>query len=72
MDATKLVVGQDVLMFGLGFLDGTVVAVTPSGVDVQADKNRYDVVFNFDTSGKETEPSRCRRLGVAPGEYGHG
>src|SRR5215475_8435199 len=68
----KLVVGQEVLLFGIGFLDGKVVAVTPSGVDVQADKNCYDVVFNFDNNGKETEPSRCRRLGVAPGEYGPG
>jgi len=68
----NLVVGQDVLLFGIGFLDGKVVAVTPSGVDVQADKNRYDVVFNFDTNGKETEESRCRRLGVAEGEYGPG
>jgi len=65
MDPNKLVVGQEVLLFGIGFLDGKVVSVSPT-IDVQTD----DGFFQFDQDGKET--SRCRRLGVAEGEYGPG
>jgi hypothetical protein len=72
MDTTKLVVGQDILIFGIGRLLGPVVSVFLSGVDVQADKKYYDALFSFDNDGKETEASRCRRLGVAEGECGPG
>lgn len=67
---TKLEIGQEVWLFGVGYIRGTVVTVTPSGVDVQG--KEYSALFNFDNDGKETEASRCRRLGVAEGEYGPG
>ena len=62
MDTTKLVVGQDILIFGIGRLLATVVAVSPSGVDVQSD----DGFMRFDQDGVETEASRCLRLGLTP------
>jgi hypothetical protein len=63
----NLVVGQEVLLFGIGFLDGKVVSVSPT-IDVQT-ADVYPAFFQFDQDGKETEASRCRRLGVAEGEY---
>lgn len=74
MDTTKLVVGQDVLLVSNGIyrLVGTVVAVTPSGVDVQTGVMQIDGTWNshelmrFDREGKETEASRCDRLGFEP------
>jgi len=63
----KPVVGQEVLLFGIGFVDGKVISVFPT-IDVQSDAG----FMKFDKDGKETEASRCRRLGVAEGEYGPG
>ena len=63
----NLVVGQEVLLFGIGFLDGKVISVFPT-IDVQS----ADGLMKFDKDGKETEASRCHRLGVAEGEYGPG
>jgi hypothetical protein len=61
----RFVVGQEIFLFGVGRIVGKVVAVTPSGVDVQSDKD-YIASFSFDNDGKETEASRCKRLGLAP------
>lgn len=58
----NLVVGQEVLLFGVGFLDGKVVSVVPS-IAVQTNEIG---LLHFDESGKETEASRCLRLGLKP------
>jgi|ERR1039458_3526019 hypothetical protein len=60
----RLVVGQEVFIFGVGRLLGTVVSVSPT-VDVQT-KDGYVALFRFDNNGKETEASRCTRLGLTP------
>jgi len=59
MDTSKLVVGQDVLLFGIGFMDGKVVSVSPS-IDVQSDAG----FLQFDNNGKETDHSRYVRCGI--------
>lgn len=64
MDTNKLVVGQDVWLFGVGYIHGRVVSVTPLGVDVQGEE--YSALFSFNSDGKETQESRCRRLGLPP------
>jgi hypothetical protein len=58
MDTTKLVVGQEVLLFGIGFLDGKVVSVVPS-IAVQTN----DGLLQFDEDGRETDACRYIRLG---------
>jgi hypothetical protein len=55
----NLVVGQDVLLFGVGFLDGKVLSVVPS-IAVQAD----DGLLQFDENGRETDHSRYLRCGI--------
>jgi|SRR6516165_100152 hypothetical protein len=60
----NLVVGQEIWLFGVGYIQGKVVAVTPSGVDVQG--YEYPALFSFDNDGEETWASRCRRLGLPP------
>lgn len=62
MDTTKLVVSQEVFIFGVGRLLGKVVAVTASGVDVQTEKD-YIALFHFDENGEETDHSRYIRCG---------
>jgi hypothetical protein len=74
MDTKTLVVGQDVLLVSNEIYCevGTVVAVTPSGVDVQTGVMQIDGTWNgherirFDKEGKETETSRRDRLGFGP------
>jgi hypothetical protein len=61
---SKLEVGQEVSLFGVGYIHGKVVSVTPSGVDVQGEE--YSALFSFDNDGQETEESRCCRLGLPP------
>jgi hypothetical protein len=62
---TKLEVGQEVRLFGIGRIHGAVVAVTSSGVDVQG--GEYPILFSFDNNGMETDDSRRRRLIIRPG-----
>lgn len=56
MDTTKLVVGQKVYMTSGGIYgcEGTVVKVTPSGVDVQHinDGQTIDALLHFDNNGR--------------------
>jgi hypothetical protein len=60
MDTKKLVVGQEVYLFGVGRVLGKVVSVFPS-LAVQSD----DVgVLQFDENGKETDSSRKLRCGA--------
>lgn len=54
----NLVVGQEVLLFGIGFLDGKVVSVVPS-IAVQT----IDGLLQFDEDGRETDACRYIRLG---------
>jgi hypothetical protein len=63
MDTKNLVVGQYVWLFGIGYVPGKVVAVTPSGIDVQGDVD----LLSFDNNGVETDDSRRRRLTIRPG-----
>jgi hypothetical protein len=59
MDTTKLVVGQEILLFGVGFLDGKVVSVAPS-IAVQTNEIG---LLQFDEDGRETDACRYIRLG---------
>jgi hypothetical protein len=58
MNTNKLVVGQEVLLFGIGFLDGKVVSVVPS-IAVQTN----DGLLRFDEDGRETDACRYIWLG---------
>lgn len=55
----SLVVGQEVLLFGIGFLDGKVVSVVPS-IAVQTNEIG---LLKFDEDGRETDACRYIRLG---------
>jgi hypothetical protein len=59
MDTNTLVVGQEVLLFGVGRLLGKVVSIVPWG-DVQSDEG----FLRFDNNGKETDFSRYLRCGA--------
>lgn len=60
----KLAVGQDVFLVssGIYYNVGRVVAVTPSSVDVQTERE----LIQLDKDGKETDDSRRDRLGFGP------
>ncbi len=63
IDIKSLVVGQEVYMFsGVYMNTGKVVKVTPSGVDVQTDRE----LVRFDKDGNETDVGRRDRLGFGP------
>jgi hypothetical protein len=59
MDTKKLVVGQDIYLFGVGWIEGKVVSVFPF-ISVQSDEG----CFQFDKEGIETDDSRIRRCGA--------
>jgi hypothetical protein len=59
MDTSKLVVGQEVSLFGVGWVLGKVVSVFPF-ISVQSDEG----FLQFDEEGIETDDSRIRRCGV--------
>lgn len=66
MDTTKLVVGQEVHMITCECYegkDGTVVEVTPSGVEVRATGGG---LYRFDNNGYELDVDRRDRLGFGP------
>lgn len=66
MDTTTLVVGQTVHMITLECYegkDGTVVKVTPSGVEVRATDGG---LYRFDNKGYELDADRRDRLGFQP------
>ena len=63
MDTKTLVVGQKVSIFGCGYFEGTVVRITPDGVEVVIQDGDF---ARFDKDGKETEDSRYRRIGGLP------
>lgn len=63
MDTKTLAVGQKVSIFGCGYFDGTVVKITPDGVEVVSQDGDF---ARFDKDGKETENSRYRRVGGLP------
>lgn len=60
MDTRTLVVGQEVLLFGVGRILGTVLSVVPS-IAVQTKEMG---VLQFDENGQENDDSRYRRCGV--------
>jgi hypothetical protein len=65
MDKTRLEVGKYVRLSGFGgYTFGEVIAITPSGVDVDCGEPLG--LLSFDNNGVETDDSRRRRLGIYP------
>ena len=62
MNTTKLAVGQEVLLFGIGYILGKVISIVPS-IDVQSE----DGFLRFGNDGIETDQSRYLRNGVLNG-----
>jgi hypothetical protein len=60
MDISKLTVGQEVLLFGVGCMRGKVVSLGPS-IAVQTDGIG---LLQFDEKGRETDQGRYLRCGA--------
>jgi hypothetical protein len=71
MDTTKLVVGQDVFLYGaLGSVWAKVIAITPYGATVETDPYYGAELIPFDKDGSSIGPHSKLKLYLGPKEAG--